>query len=63
MGKIMIKCPSTGKDIPTGMEADKTAFELSDYKNHSVMCPVCGKSHNWSKKDAWLVEGLQAGSL
>ena len=59
MARIMIKCPSTGKAILTGMAADESSFASSGYATNEVFCPECKQSHIWSKKDAFL-EG-QAG--
>jgi endogenous inhibitor of DNA gyrase (YacG/DUF329 family) len=54
MGTVMIKCPTTGKAISTGMGADKASFESSNFSQNGVKCPACGKTHVWDKKDAWV---------
>jgi hypothetical protein len=54
MPRIMIKCPTTGKLIPTGMAADQNSFDSSTFTNNSVQCPECGRMHTWSKQDAQL---------
>jgi hypothetical protein len=55
MARVMIKCPSTGKPLSTGMDFGKQAFETSTLTNNTVgPCPHCGQMHTWSKKDAWL---------
>jgi endogenous inhibitor of DNA gyrase (YacG/DUF329 family) len=56
MGQVVIKCPKTGKSVPTGMAMDKRAFEGSTLSNNAIGCPHCGQTHVWSKLDAW-VEG------
>jgi endogenous inhibitor of DNA gyrase (YacG/DUF329 family) len=51
----MIKCPITGKAVPTGFGADQQSFESSSYSQNTFgPCPACGKMHTWDKKDAWL---------
>ena len=57
MGMVMIKCPKTGKPVPTGFGMDKGSFESSTLTNNTVSpCPACGGKHTWSKKDGWLQE-------
>jgi hypothetical protein len=40
MGIIMINCPATGRRVSTGTK---------------MVCPACGRMHDWTKADAWLV--------
>jgi len=57
MGQVMIKCPVTGKPLPTGFNMPKASFASATLTNNSVgPCPHCGQMHTWSKADAW-VEG------
>lgn len=57
MAMVMISCPNTGRDVPTGIETDPSSFE-SFRSAAPIRCPVCGRDHAWSKRNAWL-----AGSL
>jgi hypothetical protein len=57
MAMVMISCPNTGRDVPTGIETDPSSFE-SFRAAAPIRCPVCGRDHAWSKRNAWL-----AGSL
>jgi endogenous inhibitor of DNA gyrase (YacG/DUF329 family) len=54
MGMVVIKCPKTGKVIPTGVGMDKASFQTSSMSNNTVSCPACGGTHTWDKKDAWV---------
>ena len=58
MPMLMIRCPKTGKPVPTGISMDKRALE--DPKNvprdNQAGCPHCGQLHSWNKEDAWLAE-------
>jgi endogenous inhibitor of DNA gyrase (YacG/DUF329 family) len=56
MANVMIKCPATGKLVPTGFEMDAQSFASSDLSDNSVSCPACGGTHVWSKEDAQLEE-------
>ncbi len=55
MGVIMIKCPSTGRAVSTGIETsnlDKLPSVIATMK-----CSACGRVHEWTKDQAWLAEG------
>jgi endogenous inhibitor of DNA gyrase (YacG/DUF329 family) len=54
MPRVMMKCPTTGKPFPTGVNADATSFAMSDFINNSTQCPHCQQMHRWSKKDVFL---------
>ena len=49
---VMVRCPTTGRELSTGVEMDAATFEqLPDI--HSLMkCPVCGLDHTWSTREA-----------
>jgi hypothetical protein len=56
VGRIMIKCPVTGKPLPTGIGIDKKSWEnpSNQFSNNQIgPCPHCGQMHTWSKKDAY----------
>jgi len=56
MPMLMIKCPSTGKHVPTGNFMDAAAFQdpTNVFFRDYVHCPHCGQTHIWDKADAWL---------
>ena len=53
MGIIMINCPATGRDVSTGIEA--IGIEELPAVTAKMVCPACGRIHDWTKADAWLV--------
>ena len=55
---VMIKCPSTGKPVKTGMSMNKYSFQKALIGAHEVRCPHCGQIHVWSKKDTHLAGEL-----
>jgi hypothetical protein len=59
MSAIMIRCPQTGHDIPTGIEMDADAFLRAPVFFSRVHCPLCGREHEWFAKDAWTCESPQ----
>ncbi|WP_152360643.1 hypothetical protein [Microlunatus speluncae] len=59
MSQVVIHCPSTDKDIPTGIDLDKTAWEMMKIDQGATQCLWCGELHVWSKQEARL-EDLSA---
>ena len=56
MAMVMIKCPQTGAELPTGIEIDELTFaHLPDVKAYAF-CPRCGRDHAWWKSSAWIAE-------
>ena len=56
MGSVMIKCPETGRDIATGMRADRETFRSMPVFFARVLCPICRKQHEWVAQHAWVCE-------
>ena len=56
MGVVMIRCPQTGRDIPTGIEMSGEQFNAAPVFFSRVQCPVCDREHEWFAKDAWVCE-------
>jgi hypothetical protein len=54
MGAVMIKCPDTGRDIPTGMIADRRSFSATPVFFARVLCPLCNTQHEWFAREAWV---------
>jgi hypothetical protein len=60
MGIVMIRCPQTGREIPTGYEADPARFSASPVFFARSYCPLCRSEHEWFAQDAWVCEGAPA---
>ncbi len=56
MGTVMIKCPDTGCEIPTGMVADRSSFGSTPVFFARVYCPFCRTEHEWFAKEAWVCD-------
>jgi hypothetical protein len=52
----MIRCPRTGAAIPTGITAERTAFEQTPVFMARAYCRHCRTEHEWFAKDAWVEE-------
>jgi hypothetical protein len=64
MGAVMIKCPDTGRDIATGIVADRASFNAMPVFFARVYCPVCQTEHEWFAQQAWVCDSEpQAESL
>jgi hypothetical protein len=53
---VMIKCPQTGRAIPTGIKADRDSFRRSAVFFAHTYCLICRTSHDWFAKEAWVYE-------
>lgn len=53
---IMVKCPQTGRVIPTGIRSDRETFLRSVVFYGNTHCPVCRANHNWFAREAWVEE-------
>lgn len=56
MGMVMIKCPQTGRAIPTGINADRESFGHSIVFFRRTHCPICRIDHAWFAREAWVHE-------
>jgi len=56
MGAVMVKCPETGHDIPTGIVTDRKSFDASPVFFARVYCPICRTNHEWFAKQGWVCE-------
>jgi len=60
MGAVMIKCPDTGRDIPTGLVADRESFSATPVFFSRTFCPICRTHHEWFAAQAWVCEAEPA---
>jgi hypothetical protein len=56
MGAVMIRCPTTGRDIPTGIVTDRESFRAMPVFFARVDCPICRARHEWFAKEAWVCD-------
>jgi hypothetical protein len=54
MPNIMIRCPTLGTAVPTGLTTEKIKFESLSGVIIPLHCPACMKLHKWEQKDAWV---------
>ena len=56
MGRLMIRCPATGREISVGIEADDSHFRSSPVFFSRSYCTFCRTEHEGFAKDAWVCE-------
>jgi hypothetical protein len=57
MPRIIIACPTSGEDVPTGHRTQD--LDLSSMEGtRAFRCPVCKAVHNWSAAEAHIEVGL-----
>jgi len=56
MGVVMIKCPQTGRAIPTGIKTDRQSFQPSAVFCARTRFPICQADHAWFAREAWVDE-------
>ena len=56
MGMVMVKCPQTGRAIPTGIKTDRESFRRSPVFFARTSCPICHIDHTWFAREAWVDE-------
>jgi hypothetical protein len=56
VGTVMIRCPQTGRAIPTGIKADRESFRCSAVFFGRTHCSICQTNHDWFAREAWVYE-------
>ena len=58
MSMVMIRCPNTGAEVPTGLETDASSFASLPEIATQMTCRSCGAVHSWTRGEAWLAAKL-----
>jgi hypothetical protein len=62
MGTLVFVCPTTGHEVSSGIEIERSSFRSLPRTSTAISCPHCGTNHALSAIWAWLVgeapEGL-----
>src|SRR5260370_32068774 len=56
MDMVMVKCPQTGRAIPTGIKTDRESFRRSPVFFGHTRCPICHTDHAWFAREACVDE-------
>jgi hypothetical protein len=55
MGILVFVCPTTGHEVSTGVETDRSNYKRLEDED-AVLCPRCRKNHTLAAIWAWLVD-------
>jgi hypothetical protein len=55
---VVITCPRTGYEVPTGIVTDITSLNTLPKGKTELRCPACGEIHEWTANDAVLAHSL-----
>ncbi|MBN8935487.1 MAG: hypothetical protein J0I13_04100 [Rhizobiales bacterium] len=56
MGTVMIRCPRTGRAIPTGIVSDRIEFRRKAVFIGRTYCAACRAEHEFFAREAWVDE-------
>ncbi len=51
---VVIKCPETDREVPTGIMTDLARFDRLGEGYATLQCPHCAQPHRWSRRDAYM---------
>jgi hypothetical protein len=54
MGTLIFVCPTTGHQVSTSVEVDRSSYKRLPRTNTAIFCPHCRKNHLLSRIWAWL---------
>ena len=56
MEHLIFICPSTGRQVDSGVESEIGTLLRIRQQNLRVLCPACGEWHQWAVRDAFLAK-------
>ena len=59
MGTLVFVCPTTGHEVSTGVEVDRSNYKRLSRTKTAIFCPRCRKNHMLSVTWAWLVSEVR----
>jgi hypothetical protein len=54
MGTLIFVCPTTGHQVSTGVEVDRSSYRNLPRTKTAIFCPRCRENHSLSRVWAWL---------
>jgi endogenous inhibitor of DNA gyrase (YacG/DUF329 family) len=56
MEHLIFVCPTTGREVDSGVESEiSTLLRIRD-ETVCALCPACGERHEWRVRDAFLAK-------
>ena len=62
MPRILTKCPTTERDVPTVYRMSQSQLDELEGE-FAFRCPICEEVHRWTRKDAWVEPGQARAPL
>jgi hypothetical protein len=62
MGTLVFVCPTSGHEVSTGVEVDRSSYRKLSRTKTAIFCPRCRKSHKPTRLP-WLATKALLGSL
>jgi hypothetical protein len=59
MAAVMIRCPRTGRSVPTGIETEPEDFKRFPHVDSRLTCRACGREHVWTAAEAFLASDTE----
>jgi hypothetical protein len=59
MGTLVFVCPTTGHEVSTGVEVNRSSFKSLPRTKTAIFCPRCRKNHKLSLIWAWLANEIR----
>ena len=56
MEHLIFVCPSTGREVDSGVESEIGTLLRIRQQSVRVLCPACGGWHQWTVRDAFLAK-------
>ena len=56
MEHLIFVCPSTGREVDSGVESEIGTLLRIRQQSVRVLCPACGGRHQWAVRDAFLAK-------
>jgi hypothetical protein len=53
---VVITCPKTGQEVPTGLRMDEQGLAAATLTDNPLDCPACGQTHDWDISEARLAD-------
>jgi hypothetical protein len=63
MGTLVFVCPTTGHEVSTGVEVDRSSYKSLPRTKTAIFCPRCRRNHLLSAIWAWLDSNAPEGSV
>ena len=54
MGTLIFVCPTTGHQVSSGVEVDRSSYKSLPRTQTAIFCPRCRENHLLSRIWAWL---------